>query len=419
MRQFKNIIIAVLAVIILAGSSMAGPTHLGPNNSIYTTSTPVIGSFGFWSRTQSPNVITTNTPGDGILTTGTITGGTFTDGTASLTSGVMTGMDIDGNWAWTGDDAVLDCSDGSKSVNIGTDHFEFRAGSLNWLKFDVTNQLIDFGDAAINNPAYNFLGTGLASFGGPVNIAGITKLDDSLHIKEITTPTAVADYGAIYTKANNELFFQDGDGNEHLLHGDAFSDMWFHGATDTITISAADTFVLIDSFVNIRGEDDLGNVVASIANSEFVIGTNGEGTYNASFHCSITSNGANSEKVVVIGCEFATPRNITLASNTTPIIIESVGHQLSDGDMVTIAGCTGNTAANGDWIVDSSDADNFTIIDLQRANSVGNGVYDSGTGDIDIIFFGNLLSCFPDGLYTLCCSAADEVSSISSLSSTS
>ena len=34
-------------------------------------------------------------------------------------------------------------------------------------------------------------------------------------IKEITTPTAKPDYGKIYTKADNKLYFQDGAGNEH------------------------------------------------------------------------------------------------------------------------------------------------------------------------------------------------------------
>jgi len=37
----------------------------------------------------------------------------------------------------------------------------------------------------------------------------------SFHIKESTTPTAIADFGAIYTKADNHLYFQDGAGAEH------------------------------------------------------------------------------------------------------------------------------------------------------------------------------------------------------------
>ncbi|GAG63939.1 unnamed protein product, partial [marine sediment metagenome] len=37
----------------------------------------------------------------------------------------------------------------------------------------------------------------------------------SLHLKECTTPAAIADFGALYTKADNHLYFQDGAGAEH------------------------------------------------------------------------------------------------------------------------------------------------------------------------------------------------------------
>lgn len=39
----------------------------------------------------------------------------------------------------------------------------------------------------------------------------------SLHIKESTTPSAIATYGAIYTKADNELYFQTGAGVEKTV----------------------------------------------------------------------------------------------------------------------------------------------------------------------------------------------------------
>jgi len=36
-----------------------------------------------------------------------------------------------------------------------------------------------------------------------------------LFLKETTTPTARTDYGAVYTKNDNKLYFQDGAGTEH------------------------------------------------------------------------------------------------------------------------------------------------------------------------------------------------------------
>jgi hypothetical protein len=51
---------------------------------------------------------------------------------------------------------------------------------------------------------------------------GIIDSDAILHngvltIKETTTPTAVTDYGKIYTKSDNKLYFQDGAGTEHEI----------------------------------------------------------------------------------------------------------------------------------------------------------------------------------------------------------
>ena len=41
--------------------------------------------------------------------------------------------------------------------------------------------------------------------------------DGVLGLKETTTPTADAGYGKIYTKSDNKLYVQTGDGNEHEI----------------------------------------------------------------------------------------------------------------------------------------------------------------------------------------------------------
>ncbi len=225
-----------------------------------------------------------------------------------------------------------------------------------------------------------------------LNISSIARFDDSIHFQEITTPTAIPNYGAIYTKANNELFFQDGAGNEHLLHGDAFSNLWFHSVnTDTVAIATQGVFVVIDSFENVGEQDDLGNVVGNALNNDFTIGTNGAGEYTFTFHTSISSASAASEMLVAMGITLNTPIDVTGATNATPIVVTSVAHGKLNGDMVTIVGATTNTAANGDWVVTAKTADTFTLVDLQGNNSVGNGVYDASSGDVTIVYPGNAL----------------------------
>ena len=47
------------------------------------------------------------------------------------------------------------------------------------------------------------------------NMTGIALEGGALTIKEITTPTADTNYGKVYTKDDNKLYFQDGAGGEH------------------------------------------------------------------------------------------------------------------------------------------------------------------------------------------------------------
>ena len=47
--------------------------------------------------------------------------------------------------------------------------------------------------------------------------AGACRFDDVIYLGEITTPTAIDTFGAVYPKADNELYFQSGDGVEHVI----------------------------------------------------------------------------------------------------------------------------------------------------------------------------------------------------------
>ena len=49
------------------------------------------------------------------------------------------------------------------------------------------------------------------------NMGGVSIEDGLLTIKETTTPTADTNYGKVYTKADNKLYFQDGAGVEHEI----------------------------------------------------------------------------------------------------------------------------------------------------------------------------------------------------------
>jgi uncharacterized phiE125 gp8 family phage protein len=66
-------------------------------------------------------------------------------------------------------------------------------------------------------------------------------------------------------------------------------------------------------------------------------------------------------------------QTITGASNASPIVITIAGHGYTTGDEVYIYDVTGNTAANGQWIITKVDANTFSL-----NGSTGNAAYVSG-----------------------------------------
>lgn len=262
------------------------------------------------------------------------------------------------------------------------------------LTHDQSNAVFDVGTGDF---VFN---TGSMSIGaaGATNI-GTTNLQVEggvLSLKETTTPTADTNYAKIYSKNNNELFWQDGAGTEHLLHGDSYSNLWYNShTTSDVTISTQNAFTKIDSFTVVGKEDDLGNAVGSTTNNEIVISDIGAGEYEISFHGSVTATGgADKEMVLCMGIELATAKDITdVTDNTvTPIVITSTAHGFEDGDMVEISGVLGNTAANGSFFVNNKTANTFEIVQLDGTATTGNGNYDEGspTGDITHWYVGNM-----------------------------
>jgi hypothetical protein len=72
-------------------------------------------------------------------------------------------------------------------------------------------------------------------------------------------------------------------------------------------------------------------------------------------------------------CSQLNSGNVTAATNATPIVITSADHGLTTGAYVTVAGVTGNTAANGTFTVTRVNDDTFEL-----DGSTGNGAYVSG-----------------------------------------
>lgn len=66
-------------------------------------------------------------------------------------------------------------------------------------------------------------------------------------------------------------------------------------------------------------------------------------------------------------------KDITGATNASPIVVTIVAHGYQTGDQAAVMGVLGNTAANGNWSITVLTVDTFSL-----DGSVGNGAYTSG-----------------------------------------
>ena len=242
--------------------------------------------------------------------------------------------------------------------------------------------------------------------------------DGVLMLKETTTPTADTNYGKLYTKNDNGLYFQDGAGTEHLIHSAAYSNIWFHSAATAVTISTINTYTAIDTFANVGVEDEAANAVGSAATDNITIAATAGGRYNISFHASIANAGAASKEMVLVpGITLATPKDITNVTDDTvsPIVITSVAHGFENGDCVQIANVLVNTAANGSFRIANKTNDTFEIVALDEGATTGNGDYDEGTptGDVTIWYPGALNTHREVGNATFGVTAASAIVNLS------
>lgn len=173
-------------------------------------------------------------------------------------------------------------------------------------------------------------------------------------LNETTTPTAIADKGAVYTKSTNRLFFQDGAGNEHTLAqtDSNYAEMYFNNNAVATVIETADTPIMLRNTTT---------------------GTLNNWTYHSGSTGEITAYSDGTGKVNV-------------ASST---------HGLISGDIISIRGTTNY---NGLWTITLIDANNFSIPDTWAADD-GASDWDqgdyllAGTGAAGIYSFDYSISC--------------------------
>jgi hypothetical protein len=175
---------------------------------------------------------------------------------------------------------------------------------------------------------------------------GALKLNFGLiQLNEITTPTAVENYGAIYTKTDNRLYFQDGAGAEHKVE---YADI-----KDRVSVyKSADQSVLQTSWADVTFDQeryDVGDMHDNATNNERVT-INTTGLYRISYNINIQSKKDKDfqARVYKNGISLLPDSQICFFSPKDDIDIcihNSFDAELSAGDYITLQAYNGHTSS--------------------------------------------------------------------------
>jgi len=236
-----------------------------------------------------------------------------------------------------------------------TNQMTLVAGSNEFLQASASNTYIKAGGSTgLSLTSSSLTITPDADFTGDVNAnSGIVRLS------ETSTPSADTDYGKIYTKSDNALYFQDGAGVEHEVDLDGAGGGTLDGLTDVVITTPADNEVLAyDSGGNWINQTATEAGLSPVAGSSSIVtvGTVTTGTWSADAISS--TKGGTGQTTYASG-------DILYASATNTLSKLTKG---TDGQVLTLASgvptwddiSSGNLGGLGDVVI-STPADNEVL----------------------------------------------------------
>ena len=137
----------------------------------------------------------------------------------------------------------------NKSSDVGSNYAIFKVSDVFKITYDSG---VAKGAAIAWNTGISLNTSGQVGIGAvpTVNMDGLSIELGLLTLKERATPTADTNYGKIYTKTDNNLYFQDGAGNEHSVQLAAaeIAEMFMYESAGTITIDTTDEYHLMSGY---------------------------------------------------------------------------------------------------------------------------------------------------------------------------
>ena len=222
----------------------------------------------------------------------------------------------------------------NKSSDAGSNYAIFKVSNLFRILYDsgvAKGAQIAWNDGIVLNTSGN-VGIGAAP---TANMAGLSIELGLLTLKERATPTADADYGKIYPKADGNLYFQDSAvGAEHAIGAD-YAGVSVHlnaVATDIALVEAWEKFLFFDanSPEYISDGDHTSN--------DITIGSTG--VYSIEFSADGNAAGVNKSYEFSVFELSPTATTITAATAADPVVITAAGHGFTGGERVAIKAMT-------------------------------------------------------------------------------
>ena len=209
---------------------------------------------------------------------------------------------------------------------------------------------------------------------GDLSFVGTAKVE-TLRMAEISTPGAVANVGAAYPKADNNLYFQDGAGVERSVGLSDYAGIYTSDSAVEITILLVDALEPITIFTA-----DMPELISNGAHGTDSITIGSTGVYGVSFHaCAFSA--ANNKVFAFFGFEIAASGStISGVTQADPGVVTATAHGFTNGQRVKITGVVGMTELNGQVYTVANKADNtFELNDDNGAdiNTGGYTAYDS------------------------------------------
>lgn len=300
-------------------------------------------------------------------------------------------MEVSGDAHFKGD-LSLYTSNGKLKLRDGT-FLQLGSAGSDFLMQWGTDQTVDHVVESLSASGRIHLIEDVANFAmdwGHANPANPTLIIQS------ASSTAAHNIQVAHDQTNGVIATEAGDihlvpaaGSYVTTSVDAYSSLWYHGATVTTTIGTQSVFVKFTDYENTGPEDPNGAAVGDPVTDDDITIANA-GTYEVSIGSTFANSTAAQDMQISVKRVLATPLVVTDATNATPIVVTiDAAHNLLNGDMVTISGVGGNGAANGDFAVSNKAPTTFELEDLEHADVAGTGAYTTG-GTVDATYPGNI-----------------------------